>query len=138
LYPSFVSVNDAGTFAYVTNSGSDSVSVINLSTNVVTQTIPVGGIPYFGVATHPTCSTAYVTNMSGNSLSVIELATPACNEEESPSSSPSPTTPSSQATPITPATLAATGTEVNWFALGSFVSLLAGAFLFTLARRKHT
>ena len=41
LLPWGVAVNPAGTFAYVTNLGSDSVSVINLSTNTVALVIPV-------------------------------------------------------------------------------------------------
>ena len=53
--PIGVAINPAGTFAYVTNSGSNDVSVINTSTNAVVATIPVGSRPLsvaFGVRTH--------------------------------------------------------------------------------------
>jgi YVTN family beta-propeller protein len=43
--PVLVAITPDGAFAYVTNSGSNSVSVINIATNTVTATIPVGIFP---------------------------------------------------------------------------------------------
>ena len=45
VWPSGIAVNPAGTFAYVANSGSGSVSKINLATDTVVATIKVGGDP---------------------------------------------------------------------------------------------
>jgi len=62
-------------YAYVANSGSDSISVINLSTNTVATTIPLslGSFPAEIVAT-PDGRKLYVTNMNGT-VSVINTAT---------------------------------------------------------------
>ena len=51
----------AQTRAYVTNNGSNTVSVIDTATNTVVATIPVGFRP-FGVAITPDGTRAYVTN----------------------------------------------------------------------------
>jgi len=69
-----VAISPAGTFAYVTNSGSGSVSKINLATDTVSATITVGSGPY-GVAINPAGTFAYVTNLSSDSVSKINLAT---------------------------------------------------------------
>jgi YVTN family beta-propeller protein len=42
-----VAVNPAGTRAYVTNTNSFDVSVIDTSTHTVVATIPVGGVPLY-------------------------------------------------------------------------------------------
>jgi YVTN family beta-propeller protein len=63
----------AQTFAYVTNRGSNSVSVIDTASNTVVATIPVGAFPE-GVAITPDGTRAYVTNES-NTVSVIDTAT---------------------------------------------------------------
>jgi YVTN family beta-propeller protein len=60
--------------AYVANSGSNDVSVIDTSTNAVIATVPVGISPS-GVAITPDATRAYVTNQGGNSVSVIATAT---------------------------------------------------------------
>src|SRR5919206_244348 len=62
--PIGVAINPTNGLVYVTNFGSNIVSVINSATNTVVATIPVGGGPY-GVATNPTNGLVYVTN--GNS-----------------------------------------------------------------------
>jgi len=62
-----------GTFAYVTNSGSNSVSVIAVATNTVVQTIPVGAAPRW-VAVSPNSSLAYVSNSGSGTVSVISVA----------------------------------------------------------------
>jgi len=64
----------AQTFAYVTNSSSSSVSVIDTATNAVTATIEVEGRP-IGVAFTPDGSRVYVANSESNSVSVIDTAT---------------------------------------------------------------
>jgi YVTN family beta-propeller protein len=61
-------------FAYITNSGDNTVSVIDTATNAVTATIAVGGYP-FGVAVHPDGATIYVTNTEDATVSVIDAAT---------------------------------------------------------------
>ena len=55
---------------YVTNSGSDNVSVIDGKTNKVVATIPSGYLPN-GVASDETYSKIYVTNSGSNKVSVI-------------------------------------------------------------------
>ncbi|HET6841591.1 MAG TPA: hypothetical protein VFK06_07875 [Candidatus Angelobacter sp.] len=60
----------AQTVAYVANSGTNSVSVINTATNTVTTTIPVGSFPV-GVVFSPDRTRAYVANSGGGTVSVI-------------------------------------------------------------------
>jgi YVTN family beta-propeller protein len=55
---------------YMTNFNSDSVSVVNPSTNTVISTIPVGSAP-FGIAFNPNNGNMYVTNAGGKTISVI-------------------------------------------------------------------
>jgi YVTN family beta-propeller protein len=59
--PQGVAVSPVGTRAYVTNTLSGSVSVINTATNHVTATIGVGSAPE-EVAVSPDGTRAYVTN----------------------------------------------------------------------------
>jgi len=63
---------------YVTNAGSNTVSVIDSSTNTVTKTIPVGTDPV-GVAFDSTHDKIYVTNENPNSqqgsISIIDTTT---------------------------------------------------------------
>jgi len=63
-------------YAYVANSGSDSISVINLSTNTVVQTIPLplGAFPQ-EIAATPDGRKLYVTNIGNGTVSVINTAT---------------------------------------------------------------
>ncbi|PYU98366.1 MAG: hypothetical protein DMG26_18855, partial [Acidobacteria bacterium] len=60
-------------FAYVANGDSNSVSVIDTSSNTVVATVAVGSIP-FGVAITPDGTRAYATNRGSNSVSVIDAA----------------------------------------------------------------
>jgi YVTN family beta-propeller protein len=60
-------------FVYVANSGSDSVSVIDTSTNTVVAAISVGTYP-FGVAITPDGAFAYVTNLLTHEVSVIRTS----------------------------------------------------------------
>jgi len=73
--PWSVAVRPDGKFAYVTNSSSDSVSVIDTATNKVVKTLAAGSVPT-GVAVTPDGKFAYVANgaISGK-LSVIDTAT---------------------------------------------------------------
>ncbi|MEV0946128.1 YncE family protein [Rhodococcus sp. NPDC049939] len=72
--PSEVAITPNGKRAYVTNSGSDTVSVINTFTQRVTDTIEVGDRPT-GVAITPDGTRAYVTNSNVDTVSVISTAT---------------------------------------------------------------
>ena len=56
-----MAVTPNGAYAYVTNDGSSTVSVISTATNTVTATVTVGNTPY-GVAVTPNGAYAYVTN----------------------------------------------------------------------------
>ena len=60
-------------FAYVTNGGSNTVSVIDTGSNTVVATIAVGALPR-GVAITPDGTRAYVPN-AGSTVSVIDTAT---------------------------------------------------------------
>jgi YVTN family beta-propeller protein len=61
----------AAPFAYITNAGSNSVSVIDTSTNSVVATIAVGNYPV-GLAVDPMGTLVYVANVDGRSLSFID------------------------------------------------------------------
>ena len=74
-FPGGVAVTPDGAYTYVTNTGSNSVSVISTATNSVTTTVPVGSDSGpNGVAVTPNGAYAYVTNEVG-SVSVISTAT---------------------------------------------------------------
>jgi YVTN family beta-propeller protein len=60
--------------AYVTNAGSNSVSVVDIATNTVVATVPVGRNPVYSAVT-PDGTKAYVANSGANSVSVIDTAT---------------------------------------------------------------
>jgi YVTN family beta-propeller protein len=60
--------------AYVVNTGSDSVSLIDTDTQKVVATIPVGQFPY-GVAVTSDGSRVYVVNRDSDNVSVIDTAT---------------------------------------------------------------
>ena len=64
----------AAPFAYITNTGSNSVSVIDTATNTVVATVAVGFAP-LGVAVNPAGTRVYVANNGTNSVSVIDTAT---------------------------------------------------------------
>jgi len=61
-------------FAYVPNSGSNNISVMNTATNAVVATVPVGTYP-FTVSALPNGSRVYVVNKNSNNVSVINTAT---------------------------------------------------------------
>ncbi len=72
--PADVAVTRDGSRAYVTNVGSNNVSVIDTATNTVIATVAVGSPPLF-VAITPDGSRAYVTRFAPNRISVIDTAT---------------------------------------------------------------
>src|ERR1700730_1926357 len=61
-------------FAYITNNGSNNVSVIDTASNTVTAIVAVGPNPT-GVAVHPGGTRVYVANQSSNTVSVIDTST---------------------------------------------------------------
>jgi YVTN family beta-propeller protein len=72
--PVGVAVTPDGSEVFVTNQGSNTVSVIDTATNTVTATIPVG-IEGSGVAATPDGSKVYAVNTRDNTVSVIATAT---------------------------------------------------------------
>jgi YVTN family beta-propeller protein len=68
------SVSAGGTYAYVTNYGGTTVSVIDTSTNTVSATVTGLNVPQ-GVAINPAGTYAYVTNYGINTVSVINTST---------------------------------------------------------------
>ncbi len=72
-WPWGVGVNPATDRVYVTNIGSNSVSVIDGAVNAVIATVPVGTQPT-GVGVNPATDRVYVTNKASNSVSVIDGA----------------------------------------------------------------
>ncbi len=71
--PLGVTISPNGTLAYVSNHGSNTVSVINTATNTVTATIPVGLQPQ-GIAFTPNGAFAYIANENSNAVSVIQYS----------------------------------------------------------------
>ena len=70
--PRTVAVSPDKHWAYVTNQGSATVSVIDLTINQKVKDIPVGGEPY-GIALTPDGGRAYVANSASNTVTVIEM-----------------------------------------------------------------
>ena len=71
--PRTVAITPDKRLAYVTNQGSATVSVIDLTTNQKTIDIPVGVEPY-GIALTPDGARAYVANSASNTVSIIDTA----------------------------------------------------------------
>jgi len=67
------------TLAYVANQRLNTVSVVDVATNAVTETIPVGASP-LRIAVTPDGSTAYVVNLGTDDVSVIDVATHSVTE----------------------------------------------------------
>src|SRR6266852_5319910 len=63
----------AQTHAYIVNTGSNSVSVIDTTSNTVVATVSVGGSP-LEVAITPDGTRVYVTNGNDNTVSVVDAA----------------------------------------------------------------
>src|SRR5882672_1823070 len=61
----------AAPFAYVSNFGSGTVSVVDSASNTVVATVTVGAMPW-GVAVNPKAPREYVANAGDNSVTVID------------------------------------------------------------------
>ncbi len=72
--PAGVAVNPDTNMVYVTNSKSDSVTVLDGSTGSIYDNIDVGDMP-IGVSVNPTTNMIYVINSHSNTVSVIDGAT---------------------------------------------------------------
>jgi YVTN family beta-propeller protein len=68
--PVGVTVLANGAKAYVANSGSNDVSVVNATSNTVVKTIPVGTLPV-SIASAPDSSKVYVVNQTSQNTSII-------------------------------------------------------------------
>jgi YVTN family beta-propeller protein len=77
--PTELAFDATGATAYVTNQGSQTVSVVNVATNTQTRTIPVTGSP-FAIAVSPDGSRIYVTT-NANKVYAIDPATGAVGGE---------------------------------------------------------
>jgi YVTN family beta-propeller protein len=71
--PRTVAISPDKHFAYVTNSASGTLAVIDLSSQSKVADIAVGGEPY-GVALTPDGGRAYVANSASNTVSVVDTA----------------------------------------------------------------
>ena len=69
-----IGLNTNAQTAYITNRNDNTVSVINVATNIVSAIITVGSSPG-GVSVSPDGSKVYVANYSSNTVSVINTAT---------------------------------------------------------------
>jgi len=72
--PAGVAISPDGSKVYVANTGSSSISVIDIATNTVTTTIAGGSKPYSLVVT-PDGSRIYASDLGNNSVTVINTAT---------------------------------------------------------------
>ncbi len=73
LHPAHVVLTPNGRYAYVTNGGENSVSVVELPSGKLASTIPVGEYPH-GVRISPDGREAYVANFKAGSVSIIDTA----------------------------------------------------------------
>ena len=73
LHPAHVVLTPNGRYAYVTNGGENTVSVIELPAGKLAATIPVGAYPH-GVRISPDGREAYVANLKDGSVSIIDTA----------------------------------------------------------------
>jgi YVTN family beta-propeller protein len=98
--PYAVAITPNGAYAYITNADSNSVSVVNLATNTVTETLTVGAGPY-GVAVTPSGAYVYISNDVSNT--VWAISTGASGGNKSPTTVgefPTSATPSLVLTPL--------------------------------------
>jgi len=73
LFTLSVDYVQAQPFAYVTNRGPGDVSVIDITTNTVVDTVVVGAHP-MGISITPNGDFAYTSNFNDNNVSVIDIA----------------------------------------------------------------
>ena len=74
-FPAGVAVDSVLGLALVTNESGDSVSVVDISREIVTDTIGVGRSPAEGIAVDSERGIALVANVGSNDVSVIDLET---------------------------------------------------------------
>jgi YVTN family beta-propeller protein len=72
--PYGVAVAPDSTQLYVTNAGSDTLSIIDIASDAVIATVPVGLQPH-GVSAHPDGRRVYVVNTGSNTVSVVDAVT---------------------------------------------------------------
>lgn len=72
-FPSNIVVDSNTSKAYITNSGKDTVSVINTSSNEAVSEIPVGLFPT-GIAFDPNDQKLYIANTGNSTVSVIDTS----------------------------------------------------------------
>jgi len=82
--PSDVAINTATGTAVVLNTGSATISLIDLATNTVTNTFATGGTNPTGLAVDSVRNLAVVANNGSNSISIINLATGALLPSSAP------------------------------------------------------
>ncbi len=83
-----VTINVLKAYAYITNSGSNTVSIIDMATNNIIATITVGDSPA-GIAVAPDGTKVYVTNSgTTGTVSVIDTATNTVMDEINVGNSP--------------------------------------------------
>lgn len=92
--PDGIVVTPDGSKAYVANGSGlfDRVTVLDLETNTISTTIPVGGTPQ-GVAITPDGSLVFVANSTDNTVSVIDTSTDTTTAASPIATSPSGTFP---------------------------------------------
>ena len=73
-HPAHVVLTPDGRFAYVTNGGDSTVSIVDTEARKVVATVPVGEYPH-GLRISPDGKYAYVANMKGGTVSVIDTGT---------------------------------------------------------------
>ncbi len=73
-HPAHVVASPDGHYAYISNSGANQVSVIDLSAKKTRVTVPTGRFPH-GLRLSPDGHTLYVANVEDNSVSVIDTDT---------------------------------------------------------------
>jgi YVTN family beta-propeller protein len=68
-----VLITPDGAWAYVSNSGAQTVSIISTSTGTLVKTLSVGHGPFFSVV-NPGGTELYVSNSQDSTVSVVDLA----------------------------------------------------------------
>jgi YVTN family beta-propeller protein len=76
---------------YVNGYNSNTVDVIDASTNTVIATLPVGANPASGIAVNPNTGKVYVANRGSGSVSIIQDAPTAPTATPTPVNTPTPT-----------------------------------------------
>jgi len=69
-----ISTVDAVPFEYITNIGSNNISVIDTATNTIVTNVSIGSVPS-GVAVSPDGLKVYVPNWDSDNVSVIDTVT---------------------------------------------------------------